>query len=195
MTLGEVDGRITPRLRQLATLLERAGFPVALSRSMDGWLETHAVFVSCVSAALALEEGDSVRLGQSRERVALMVNAIREGFAALQSLGIPVAPFNLKLIFSWMPRWFAVRYWQHALQTSVGTLAIAPHARAARAEMGQVAREVLGLLQASSVPTPTLERLLAAFTRSVLAPDDQPLGRGGTDMSQRLLSLEAGEIV
>ncbi len=194
-TLGEVDGRITPRLRQLATLLERAGFPVALSRSMDGWLKTHAVFVSCVSAALALEGGDSVCLGQSRARVELMVNAIREGFAALQSLGIPVAPFNLKLIFSRMPRWFAVRYWQRALQTSVGTLATAPHARAARAEMGQVAREVLGLLQASPVPTPTLERLLAALTGPVLAPDDRPPGGGGTDMSQRLLSLEAGEIV
>jgi hypothetical protein len=89
---------------------------------------------------------------------------------------IPVAPFNLKLIFSRMPRWFAVRYWQRALQTSVGTLAIAPHARAARAEMGQVAREVLGLLQASPVPTPTLERLLAALTRPVLAPGNRPAG-------------------
>jgi 2-dehydropantoate 2-reductase len=179
-TLGEVDGRFTPRLRQLATMLERAGFPVALSRSMDGWLKTHAVFVSCVSAALALEGGDSVRLGRNRARVALMVNAIREGFVALQSVGIPVAPFNMQLIFSWMPRWFAVRYWQYALQTSVGTLAIAPHANAAREEMGLLAREVLELLQllqASSVPTPALQRLLAALTGPVLETDDRPLGR------------------
>lgn len=103
-TLGEVDGRITPRLRQLAAMFERAEFPVALSRSMDGWLKTHAVFVSCVSAALALEGGDSVRLGQRRASVVLMVNAIREGFAALQSLGLPVTPFNLQVMFSWMPR-------------------------------------------------------------------------------------------
>ena len=65
-TLGEVDGRITPRLRRLSAMLERAGFPTSLSHSMDGWLKTHAVFVSSISAALALEEGDSVRLAQNR---------------------------------------------------------------------------------------------------------------------------------
>jgi len=158
-------------------MLERAGFPTSLSRSMDGWLKTHAVFVSCVSAALALEGGDSLRLGQNSARVTLMVSAIREGFAALQSLDISVTPFNLKLIFSWMPRWFAVRYWQNTLQTSVGSLAIAPHANAARDEMGLVARQVLELLQASPVPTPSLQRLLAAFTEPVLAPDDPSQGR------------------
>jgi 2-dehydropantoate 2-reductase len=122
-----VDGRITARLRRLSGMLEQAGFSTTISRSMDGWLKTHAVFVSCVSAALALEGGDSVKLGKNRATVALMVSSIREGFAALQSLGVCVTPFNLKLIFSWMPRWFAVRYWQRALQTDVGTLAIAPH--------------------------------------------------------------------
>jgi len=169
-TLGEVDGRITPRLRQLAAMLEQAGFPTAISHNMDGWLKTHAVFVSCVSAALALEGGDSVQLGRNRARVALMVNAIREGFAALQSLGVRVTPFNLQLIFRWMPRWFAVHYWQHALQTDVGTLAIAPHANAAREEMGQVAREILLFLEPSPAPVPTLKRLLGALMEGAPAP-------------------------
>jgi len=166
-TLGEVDGQMTARLRRLSAMLEQAGFPTAISRSMDGWLKTHAVFVSCVSAALALEGGDSVRLGQHRATVALMVSAIREGFASLQSLGVRVTPFNLQVIFSWMPRWFAVRYWQRALQTPVGTLAIAPHANAAREEMGQVAREILVFLEPSPVPVPTLKRLLVALTTSI----------------------------
>ena len=169
-TLGEVDGRITPRLRQLATMLGQAGFPTALSRSMNGWLKTHAVFVSCVSAALVLEGGDSVRLGQNRATVAQMVSAIREGFAALRSLGVRVTPFNLQLIFRWMPRWFAIRYWQRALQTEVGTLAIAPHAKAAREEMGQVAGEILAFLEPSPVPVPTLKRLLAALMEAASAP-------------------------
>ena len=90
-----------------------------------------------------------MRLGQNRETVALMVSAIREGFAALQSLGVRVTPFNLHVIFRWMPRWFAVRYWQRALQTDVGTLAIAPHANAAPAEMGRVTREILVFLESS----------------------------------------------
>jgi len=171
-TLGEVDGQTTARLRRLSALLEQAGFSIALSRSMDGWLKTHAVFVSCISAALALAGGDSVRLGQNHATVALMVSAIREGFAALQSLGVRVTPFNLKLLFGWMPRWFAVRYWQRALQTDVGTLAIAPHANAAREEMGQVAREILAFLEPSPVAVPTLKRLLEALTEG--APAQQP---------------------
>jgi 2-dehydropantoate 2-reductase len=171
-TLGEVDGKMTARLRRLSAMLEQAGFPTAISRSMDGWLKTHAVFVSSVSAALALEEGDSVRLGQHRATVALMISAIREGFAALQSLGVRVTPFNLQVIFRWMPRWFAIRYWQRALQTSVGTLAIAPHANAAREEMGQVAREILVFLEPSPVPVPTLKRLLGALMET--APALQP---------------------
>ncbi len=168
-TLGEVDGQMTARLRQLAAMLEQAGFSTAISRSMDDWLKTHAVFVSCVSAALALEGGDSVRLGQNRATVALMVSAIREGFAALQHQGRLVAPFNLKLIFRWMPLWFAVRYWQHALQTSIGTLAIAPHANAAREEMGRVAREILAFLEPLPVPVPTLKRLLVALMETTPA--------------------------
>ena len=150
-------------------MLEQAGFPTAISRSIDGWLKTHAVFVSCVSAALALEGGDSVRLGQNRATVALMVSAIREGFAALRSLGVRVTPFNLQVIFRWMPRWFAVRYWQRALQTDMGTLGMAPHARAAHSEMGQVAREILDFLEPSPTPVPTLKGLLGALMETAPA--------------------------
>jgi hypothetical protein len=139
---------------------------------MDGWLKTQALFISCVCAALALEGGDSVRLGQNHSTVALMVSTIREGFAALQSLGVGVTPFNLKVIFRWMPRWFAVRYWQHALQTDLGTLAIAPHANAAQEEMGRVARQILVFLEPSPVPAPTLKRLLVALMET--APALQP---------------------
>jgi 2-dehydropantoate 2-reductase len=168
-TLGEVDGQMTARLRRLSAMLEQAGFSTAISRSMDSWLKTHAVFVSCVSAALALEGGDSVQLGQNRASVALMVSAIREGFAAVQSLGIRVTPFNLKVIFSWMPHWYAVRYWQRALQTDMGTLAIAPHAKSAREEMGQVAREILVFLEPSPVLVPTLKHLLGALIETAPA--------------------------
>ena len=102
-TLGKVDGRVTPRLQQLATAFKKAGFSVALSPDMHAWLKTHAVFVSCVSAALATAEGDSVRLGHTRTSVVMMVKAICEGFQALQAQGIPISPFNLKVLFLWMP--------------------------------------------------------------------------------------------
>ena len=90
----------------------------------------------------------------------MMVKAIREGFTVLQTQGIPISPFNLKVIFTWMPTWFAVLYWQYALRTTIGTLAMAPHANAARDEMRQVAQDITAQLQRSSRSTPTLSHLL-----------------------------------
>jgi len=159
-TLGEVDGRVTPRLQHLATAFKKAGFSVTFSPDMQAWLKTHAIFVSCVCAALATAEGDSARLGHTRTSVVMMVKAVCEGFQALQAQGFPISPFNLKVIFTWMPMWFAVLYWQYALRTTIGTLAMAPHANAAHDEMRQVARDIMVQLQTSSRSTPTLSYLL-----------------------------------
>lgn len=163
-TLGEIGGQFTPRLRMLAGILGDSGQRVVITTRMDAWLKTHAIFVTCLAAALDGTGGDSVRLAHDRRQVALMVQAIQEGFRALQAQGIPVVPQNLAILFGRMPRWFATGYWQHTLQGPVGTLAIAPHARAARAEMVTLADQVMQLLRSSPLPTPTLHRLLATLT-------------------------------
>ena len=163
-TLGEVDGRITPRLRTLEALIAGTGHRVALTKRIDAWLKTHAVFVTCMTAAIDRCGGDSVRLAENRRQVATMVQAIREGFGALHAQDVAITPGNLAVLFSWMPAWFAVRYWQRALRGPVGTLAIAPHARAARGEMAALAVQVLTLLQSSPRPTLTLRTLLSTLT-------------------------------
>lgn len=163
-TLGEVSGQLTSRLRMLAELIKTTDHRVALTTHIDAWLKTHAVLITCMAAAIDQCGGDSVRLAQNRSAVTRMVQAIREGFRALQAQGIPVTPQNLSVLFGWMPQWFAVRYWQRALQGPMGTLAIAPHVRAARGEMAALATQVLTLVQPSSVPTPTLHQLLATLT-------------------------------
>jgi 2-dehydropantoate 2-reductase len=165
-TLGEVNGQITSRLRKLAALITATGHPVTITTQIDAWLKTHAVFVTCMAAAIDQCGGDSVRLAHTRTAVATMVRAIHEGFRALQAQGVPVTPRNLAVLFGWMPSWFAVHYWQQALRGPVGTLAIAPHARAARSEMVALAAQVLTLLQPSPLPTPTLHQMLATFTTS-----------------------------
>jgi 2-dehydropantoate 2-reductase len=169
-TLGEVSGHITPRLRELAEVVQATGHPVTLTSQMDAWLKTHAVFMSCVTAAIDQARGDSVGLACNRRQVATMVRAIREGFAALRRQGTPVTPTNLAVLFGWMPSWFAVRYWQRALRGPIGTLAIGPHARAAREEMAAVAAQVLTLLQPASKDIPTLRQLLGQL---VAAPGAQ----------------------
>jgi 2-dehydropantoate 2-reductase len=64
-TLGEVSGQMTSRLRMLAELVKATDHRVALTAHIGAWLKTHAIFVTCVSAAIDQCDGDSVRLAKS----------------------------------------------------------------------------------------------------------------------------------
>lgn len=158
-TLGELDGTRSPRLTHIADRLRTAGFTVAISGNMDGWLKTHAVFVTAMSAALYIAGGDPRRLAQMPDVLQLMVQATKGGFRSLRALGRFDAPRNLQVLYLWMPTWFAVRYWRRILPTQLGELGFAAHANAAREEMTLLAEEVHQLVRASSVPARSLEDL------------------------------------
>lgn len=162
-TIGDIDGNITDLTTEIKEILARAGFKVAVSTNMQAWLKTHAVFLTCVAAAIMKENGDSIQLGKNKSSVQMMVKSINEGFRACQKLGMPIAPANLKIIFMTMPQWFSVWYWQKAMRGKTGTLAIAPHANAAKEEMQLMAEKVLDLVHSSPLPTPTLDKLLSSF--------------------------------
>jgi 2-dehydropantoate 2-reductase len=158
-TLGELDGARSPRLASIADSLRAAGFSVAISGNMDGWLKTHAVFVTAMSAALYLAQGDPRRLTLMTDTLDLMVRATKEGYRSLSALGSFDAPRNLRVLYGWMPTWFAVRYWRRSLPTEVGELGFAAHANAAREEMTLLAEEVRRLVRTSAVPARSLEEL------------------------------------
>lgn len=165
-TIGEMDGKISDYTQKIKILFEKAGFETVVSTNMQAWLKTHAVFVACVSAAICKENGNSVQLSKNRSSIKMMVKAISEGFSACKKLGMPIAPFNLKIIFMIMPEWFSISYWQKAMQGKVGTLAMAPHANAAKDEMQLLAKKVLTMVHSSSRQTPVLDMLLSTFINS-----------------------------
>jgi 2-dehydropantoate 2-reductase len=165
-TLGSIDGKNTVHLKVIKDIFEIARFEVDLSAKMPAWLTTHAVFISCMCAAIIKEKGDSVQLSKNRSAVRSLVYSIREGFAACKALGIPIQPTNLRIIFMVMPRWFGILYWQNALKGKMGTLAIAPHANAARDEMRLLAEKVIAIVHTSSKPTHILDQLLLSFIQT-----------------------------
>ena len=85
-TLGEPDGRLSPRLRQIAKIFEEAGFTVALSRRMDDWLKTHAMLVTAIAGAIYLANGSTITLSQSAASVRRLVQGVRQGFQLLADL-------------------------------------------------------------------------------------------------------------
>lgn len=162
-TLGDFCGNISGTTKQLKEILEKVNFKVSVEKQMKAWLVIHSVFISSASAAIALENGDSVQLGKNRERISEMVQSIGEGFKACRDLGLPIIPKNLKTIFVTMPKWFSVLYWSKAMRGKTGTLAIAPHANSAKSEMQLLAKQILEIVANSSVKTPTLNKLLTDY--------------------------------
>lgn len=140
-TFGELDGRLTPRLRRLAAALKEAGFPTALSRNMDAWLKTHVAVVSPIADAFYAEGDDMKALGYSKPRVIAMLHTIRQAFAALRAQGIPVTPAKLRGL-EFLPDWLLVRACQWALRTSYAELVVARHATVAREEMAALSGQL-----------------------------------------------------
>ncbi len=159
-TLGKEDGRITLRLRQLTTAFKKAGFSVTLNSDMQSWLKTHAIIDACMLASVVMTQGSSAKLGRTRKNVVMMVQAAREGLRVLQAQNIPITPLGMKVLFLWIPRWLAVLCLQYILQSSIATLALDPSLQGGLDEVRQMARDIMVQQQKSSVPTPTLSRLM-----------------------------------
>ncbi|MEO6790990.1 MAG: hypothetical protein ABI249_02720, partial [Ornithinibacter sp.] len=126
-TIGGAEGRE----KDVVDDLRGAGLKVDVVPDMLPWLATHAVFIAGVGAAI-LEAGGSEQLGSDRDRSTRMVASVREGFAALDDQGITVTPSSLRVIFTVVPRFISVRYWQRQMRGDLGRLALAPHITATR---------------------------------------------------------------
>lgn len=157
-TIGELDGRITPRLQQLAKALQAAGFGVNLEPHMNAWLKTHVALVSPMANALYMAGGDNYRLARTRDALVLMIRAMCEGFHVLRELDMPIRPPVLAVL-QWIPEPVLVALLQRLLSTSFAEIGIAGHANAARDEMKHLADEFQALALSTAVPTPAIDRL------------------------------------
>ncbi|HVU67953.1 MAG TPA: 2-dehydropantoate 2-reductase N-terminal domain-containing protein [Ktedonobacteraceae bacterium] len=164
--LGEADGRVTPRLRQLASIFRQAGFTVGLSSDMQTWLKTHAIMDMGIIAAVTMAGGKSAQLAQSRRNVVMLVQAMREALLALRALGTPLTPFYLTLLFLWFPRWLTVILLQSLLRTRLSVLGIDAHLGDDIEEAHQMAREIMVQLRSSPLAMPTFNRLMATLEQA-----------------------------
>jgi 2-dehydropantoate 2-reductase len=156
----------------VARMLREAGFAVDVCGDMDGWLKTHAVFVTATGAAILAAQGDAGALAADPAAVRDLVAAVGEGFGALARQGVAVVPRPLRLIFTVVPTFAAVRYWRAQLRGPVGTLALAPHIRATRDSEFPVLVAGVRELVAGHGPTPRLDRLLAGVSGYAARTED-----------------------
>jgi len=162
-TLGELDGQRTARLHKLVETFRQCGFPTTTSRDMDAWLKAHAFFVTAVSGAIYMAEGDCHRLSEDKATMALMAKGVREGYSAVRALGLSVEPFALRVLFTWLPPAFAIYYWRRFFASEMADYVFGRHARAASGEMRELANDCCSLLEKSRIDAPALRQLYRAI--------------------------------
>lgn len=185
---GEPDGRITERTREVACILESApGFEAEIRTDMDTWLKYHvALLFPSLAPALRAAGVDNYRLARTRDLVVLAIRAMREGFRVLRSLGLPVTPSKLKVI-EWLPEPILVLLVQRLLANPLMETALVKHAEAARSEVQHLIDEFMALARTTSVPTPTIDRLLLYYE-----PDAPHVPDGSAEIPLRWGGLVAG---
>lgn len=157
-TFGKPAGEVTERVKRLAQIFRQAGFPVAVSPAMKAWQKSHVAWVSPVANALYMVGGNGSLLANRPDVVCLMVQAIREGFAVLMALGVPVTPSKLTA-FNWLPLPLLVCVLRIWARTKHFDTVATRHTLAAFDEMELVSQDFQTLARTSGIETPVLDQL------------------------------------
>ena len=159
VTIGEIDGRNKKRTLEVKSLLESAGVPVALTPDIDGWLRYHVGLVSPLVGALYKHDCDNYKAARDKETLRALVRAAREGGRVLRAHGFRKRqPFDFNL-FYWLPEFITMKAVKGLLKSRFAEVAFAMHAKAARDEMKDLARDFQELTARTSVDTPNIDTL------------------------------------
>jgi len=191
--IGEVDGRITLRLKEVACILaSMPGFDVELRVDMDAWLKTHvALLMPSLAPAMRAADRDNVRMAHTRDAIVLAIRAIREGFCVLRTLGFQIVPKNVR-VFERIPEPILVWFFQKRLVDPSIRVAMLEHGKAAQDEIKHLADEFIALKRQTSIPTPAMDRLYV-----YLNSDAQPLPEGSASipLDWRFLWVTGGVLI
>jgi 2-dehydropantoate 2-reductase len=130
---------------------------------MDTWLKYHVALLFCSLAPVLRAAGvDNYRLARTRDLLVLAIRGVREAFRVLQAMGLPVTPSKFRL-FQWLPEPILILFLQRLLANPLMETALVKHAEAARDEVQHLIGEFMALARSTSVPTPTIDRLLRFY--------------------------------
>jgi len=176
--IGEVDGRITPRLQEAGRMLaSMPGFDADLRTDMNAWLKCHvALLMPSLAPAMRAAGRDNVRMSKTRDAMVLALRAIQEGFCILRALGYPIVPESIR-IFERVPEPILVWAFRKRIADPLMRIAMLEHGAAAQDEIEHLANEFMVLKRQTSVPTPYIDRLAVYFD-----PATSPLPEGSAQI-------------
>ncbi len=162
LPIGEVDGAIRPRTREVAEVLSSMrGYDVDLRSDMENWLKYHAcVTILALGPAVCAAGIDMERLARTRDLQLLSLRAMQQGFRGLRKdLGLPPAPRSFRAL-ELLPEPIWVWLLSRMLRSGEARASIEGHSAAGRDEIAHVGRELLAQLQAAGAEVSAIEELL-----------------------------------
>lgn len=162
ITIGEIDGKMRERTRQIRNLFETSDVPVTIVKEMDSWLKYHVAFVHPIGGAL-LKCGDNYKLAKDRDTIRTYIRAVKEGGRVLKALGYKKS-YNFKLrLFYWMPEWVIINILKQVFNSRFAEVAMMMHANAAKDEIIELGNEFKILKNQTSIETPNLDELMSSI--------------------------------
>lgn len=157
---GEVDGQITPRLRQLAAIFRQAGFRFKMSRTMVDFAATHAAGVALIGSLIMQHNCDASALARSTSDLRLYVQAQHEAHQVLRAVGFRIVPWT-EVVTGSLPDFVQVAAMGWLLKSRMGTVGLAWHVSQAGDEICQLAAELRTLVDKAGIPAPAIRQILA----------------------------------
>ncbi len=159
LPIGEVDGRVTPRTRRMAAILESMrGYTVVIRTDMDAWLKYHSAGIIPLALALYAADLSTDRLARTPDAQVLGIRGLKEAFRGLRQMGIPPSPRAGQAV-EWLPEPVLAPMVARFATMEPLQVSIVGHVRDARDEMRFLTEELLALLRSGNVDTPYLDQL------------------------------------
>ena len=156
---GEIDGTITPRVKTLVDLLNRAGLRARVSSNVVDYLATHASGVAAFVPMVVKYRTDLRALARSSEELKLTAAAFRETFPVLKGLGHKVVPSGLQIL-AVTPVFVLAFLFRLLCNSKFGEVGAAWHAQQAPDELQALTDDLRAAVIRSGVPAPALRKVL-----------------------------------
>ena len=159
ITIGEIDGAMRERTKQIKSLFEMSDVSVKIVDDIDSWLKYHVAFVNPIAGAL-LKAGDNYKLAKDKDTIRTYIRAVKEGGRVLKALGYRKS-YNVKLrLFYLMPEGILINILKQVFNSRFAEVAMMMHANAAKDEMIELGNEFKSLTNQTSIKTPNLDELI-----------------------------------
>jgi 2-dehydropantoate 2-reductase len=155
---GEINGTVTPRLKRLVNLLNRAGLRAKVSTNVVDYLAMHASLVAVLVPGLMKHGSEVKALARSGDDLKLAAAAFRETFPVLKALGHKIVPASLKIL-AVTPVFVLAFLLRLFCNSRIGEVGAAWHAQQASDEMLALADDLRAAVS-SGVPAPAIRKVL-----------------------------------